>query len=94
MAFHHHAIDGDFVTGHYAQPVTDLHLVQGHDVIATRSDLTSSWWREVEECGDRTASATTGAQFQHLSKQHQHHDHGGGLEVDGDLTVVLHGLWE
>ena len=29
-------------------------------------------------------------EFEHLTEEHQHHDHRGDLEVDGDLALVLY----
>ncbi len=40
--------------------------------------------REVEQGADRARGLVAGAQLQHLPEQHQHRDHGGRFEVDGD----------
>ena len=43
--------------------------------------------RKIEQRLQGGAGSCAGAQFQNLPKQHQHHDHGSGLEIDGHLAA-------
>jgi hypothetical protein len=81
------AIHRHLVAGNHAQPVADPHLVERDFVVALVGDLPRRRRREIQQRFDGAAGAAAGAQFQHLTKQHQHDDHRSRLEVDGDLAL-------
>ena len=83
------AVDGDRVAGTDAQPIAHLDLVERHVFFPTiRANAPRPLGRQLQERADRGAGAAARAQLQHLSEQHQRHDHRGGLEVDGHAAVV------
>ena len=45
--------------------------------------------REIEQRTDRAPGAAAGAQFEHLTKQHQHGDDRRGFEINADFSVML-----
>jgi hypothetical protein len=94
LTFDHHAVHGHLVAWNHAQPVADFDLVERDFLIAPRRDPPGRGRRQVQQGPDGAARAAAGTEFEHLTEQHQHHDHRGGLEVDGNLAVVLHRMRE
>jgi hypothetical protein len=94
VTFDHLAIDRHLVTGNYPQAVADLNLVEQDFAITLRCDLSRRGRGEVEQRLDGAARSTAGPEFEHLTEEHQHHDHRRGLKVDGDFALVLHRAWE
>ncbi len=100
LARHHRFVDGaepvgdDAVHGHAlarANPQEiprldggERHIGFGPAVVHAAGDGRS----EVQERADRVASTAPRAQLQHLTEQHQGHDHRGGFEVDRHLAAV------
>jgi hypothetical protein len=76
------------------KPVADFHLIERDFMIALRRDLSRRGRSEVQQCFDGAARAAAGAEFEHLTEEHQHRDHRRGLKVDGDLALVLHRVRE
>ena len=80
----------DFVTRNHAQPIADLHLIEGDFVIATRCDLPRSGRSEGQQRFDGAARTTARTKFEHLTEEHQHDNHRRGFKIDRNLSLVLH----
>ena len=94
VAFDDRSIHGHLATGHDAQIVADLHLIERNFLVAAVPDETRRGWRKMEQCLDGAARATAGPEFKHLTKQHQHRHHPRGFKVDADLAAVPHRMRE
>ena len=55
---------------------------------AVGADATRRFRREIEQRANGAAGLLAGAQFQHLSEQHEHGDDGGRLEIDRDHAIL------
>ncbi len=94
VTFDHRAIDRHLVTWNHAQPVADFHLVERNFMIAFWCHLSRRGRCEIQQRLDGAARAAAGAEFEHLTEKHQHHNHRSGFEIDGDSSFVLHRLGE
>ncbi len=88
------AIDGNFIARDDAQLVADFHLVERHFLVAAIPDEPRRGRGEIEQRLDRAPRAAARPEFEHLSEEDQNDDHRGGLEVNGNLALVLHRVWE
>ena len=82
-ALDHLAVDRDLLARAHAEAVADMHGIERDLLVAAvGADAPRGLRREIEERADGAAGALAGPQLQHLAEQHQHGDHGRGLEVD------------
>ena len=70
VTFDDHAIDGHPVTRNHAQPIANLHLVEGDLMIAPRCDLPRGGRCEVQQRFDGAARAAAGTEFEHLTEEY------------------------
>jgi len=87
MALDHDPVDRHLLAGADAQAITDKHLVE-RDIgfVAAVANEVGASWRKIQQRADRVARLRAGAQFQDLAEQHQSDDHGGSLEINGNLA--------
>ena len=90
MSFEDPAIDRHALTGADPQSISDAHALDGYlELRAIAANAPRELGPEVQQRADRTASLCPRAQLQHLPKQHEDSDHGGGFVVDRhDSTFV------
>ena len=88
-AFENDAIHRHLLARPDPQMVADLQAVDLHLVVgAVIADAAGGLRRQFEQRPDRAGCRLAGAQFQHLAKQHEHGDHGGGFEIDRDRAAM------
>ena len=88
-AFDHLAIDRDFFARPHPQAVADLDGIERYVLARCRRcrGVARSSGRDRAARGSRRR-CLAGAQFQHLSEQHQHRDDRRGLEIDRHRAVM------
>ena len=77
---------------HLAQPLGQPDGVGSHAVLEQPARLVGGRTGElglVEQGADRLSGPFAGAQFHNLAQKNQRYDHGGGFEVDSDITVLV-----
>ena len=86
------AVDRNLVAGLDAQYVSDLHLIQVHLFFrAVRIDAQRRVGGERQQGFDGGIGAGAGAQFEHLTEEHQGGDGRGRLEVQRRHAIHLEG---
>ena len=70
-----------------AQTLADLHGIECDIHIALGCDESCCLWLKAEQFLNRTASACSCSQLQHLTQQHEHDDHRCGFKVQRHLTM-------
>jgi hypothetical protein len=84
------AIDGDFFSGADPERLPCPDLLERNFALLAVCEHVRRGRGEGQEFANRSAGASAGPQLQHLSQQHEHHDHRRGLKVDGyDARVGL-----
>ena len=98
FAAHHRFVDGgrtidddavhrDTLSRTNAQVVAHMHVSERDiDLEAVERDATSGRWREPEQAANRRARPRARLEFQDLTEEHEHRDHGGRFEVHRDGT--------
>ncbi len=86
-AFGDDAVDGDLFAGTHPQAIADGDFLDRDILIAMIGDAPRGFWRQPKQRADRTGSARTRLQFQHLPEQYQNRDDGGRLEIHRDHAV-------
>src|SRR6266850_815117 len=83
------AIDRNTLARTDTQPIADLNGLERNVLFcAVGPDTACRRRRQIEQGLDGAARLAPGAKLEHLSKQHEHCDHGGGLEVQTDFAAV------
>ena len=82
-------VDGHLLPRADAEPIADVHLVEGNVLLGSVLAEPAGGLRGESEQGlDGARGLAAGAQLQHLTQEHQRGDHRGGLEVDRDHAAV------
>ncbi len=82
------AIDRHFFARPHAQAVANGDRIERHFLVGVIAAKTPrGLWREAKERLDRVGGLFARPEFQHLAKQHENGDDGGGLEIDRDRAV-------
>ncbi len=92
VALDEFAIHRHFFPGNHTQAIADLHLFQRDFLVTALRDKARGGWSQIEQGLDGAAGPAAGAEFEHLTQQYQHHNHGGCLEVNGHLAIMAHAV--
>ena len=86
--FDHAAVRRNPFARAYAEAIPYADLLERHVAFrAVGGEQASRLRREPEQDTDRRPRSMSRPELQHLTEQDQRGDHGGGLEVDGDLSA-------
>ena len=87
-AFKDETVDGNLFAGTDAEQLADGDLIERKVVLAAIGfDDARHLGREIEQGADGAGGLATGAKLHDLTGQDENDDGGGGLEIDGRLTV-------
>ena len=84
------AVDRNFFARAHAQVITCLHVRERHFTLIAIRHESRGRRGKIEQAPDRVAGPPARAQFEDLTKQHEHGDHGRGFKINADLSVVHH----